>query len=318
MSAPKEDFLDTDPAIRGQEYCCLSFISPEKVLERKDLFFFREFMKFYEAKIRFDTLESFLASNANDHNDKIERSRETLVNTFTGLDLSGLSPEAKSSILELQETLDKHLSNTRVNVQDTFDAFREHVTNNREAIASKENIQDAYDSFVFNKGDELEDRFHSENDFRTSVRGLKVRGVYSTHKEACARAKKLQSNDPAHNVYVAQVGYWLPWDPDPSRVAEQEYAEKELNELMKKYHENNEKRKEIFEEEKNAKIQAAKAESEARKAEDVQNVRVPSTTAEENVQGISEARAIMEEMDASRIPVNPQSEYSDKVTRADE
>lgn len=315
-----EDFLDTDPAIRGQEYCCLSFISPEKVLEKKDLFFFREFMKFYEAKVRFDTLESFLAQNANLHNDKIEKSRNDLTKVFSDFDVSGLSPEMKSRLHDHQESLDNTLANSKVDLQDTFDSFREYVSQNREVMASKDNIQKAYDDFMFNKEEELDDRFHQENDFRTTVRGLKVRGVYSTHKEACARAKKLQKNDPVHNVFVGQVGYWLPWDPDPSRVGDQEYAEKELNELMKKYKENDTKRKEIFESEKNERVRAARDEGATQNGSsdtDATNVRITNsqvhvgeaesapTNSEEQVQGITEAREIMAEMEANRIPVNP-------------
>lgn len=313
-----EDYLDTDPAIRGQEYCCLSFISPEKVLKKKELFMFREFMKFYEAKVRFDTLESFLAQNTNKHNDVIEKSRQELTGLFSNMDLSGLSPEMKNRVHEYQESLDNTLGGTKVNLQDTFDSFREYVSQNRELMANKENIQKAYDDFMFNKEEELDDRFHQENDFRTTVRGMKVRGVYSTHKEACARAKKLQKNDPIHNVFVGQVGYWLPWDPDPSRVGDQEYAEKELNELMKKYKDNDVKRKEIFENDKNERVRAAREEgaSQNESSEGATNLRITDSqlrvgeaenapASNEQVQGITEAREIMAEMEANRIPVNP-------------
>lgn len=316
-----EDYLDTDPAIRGQEYCCLSFISPEKVLQKKDLFFFQEFMKFYEAKIRFDTLESFLAQNTNDHNDQVEKSRHELTRIFRSIDLSGLSPETKSRLYNYQESLDNTLLHTKVNLQDTFDSFREYVSQNREVIANKENIQKSYDDFIFNKEEELDDRFHQENDFHTSMRGLKVRGVYSTHKEACSRAKKLQKNDPVHNVFVGQVGYWLPWDPDPSRVSNQEYAEKELNEIMKKYKENDAKRKEIFENEKNEKVRVARGEGadQNESAENATNLRITDSqdhvgeaenapASDDQVQGITEAREIMADMEANRIPVNPSKE----------
>ena len=30
-------------------------------------------------------------------------------------------------------------------------------------------------------------------------------------KEADFRAKKLQNKDQYHNVFVGEVGYWLPW-----------------------------------------------------------------------------------------------------------
>ena len=39
-----EDFLDEDTEIPGQRYVLLSFLSPEKVLEKKDLFFFKRFL----------------------------------------------------------------------------------------------------------------------------------------------------------------------------------------------------------------------------------------------------------------------------------
>jgi hypothetical protein len=70
------------------------------------------------------------------------------------------------------------------------------------------------------------------------VRGLKIRGVYASQGEAVARSKQLQRNDTIHNVFVGEVGKWLPWDPNPNAVAEQEYAEDQLNTLMKKYKEN--------------------------------------------------------------------------------
>ena len=66
------------------------------------------------------------------------------------------------------------------------------------------------------------------------------------------RAKKLQKSDPDHNIYVGQVGKWLPWDPKPSDVGEQEYAEEQLNTLMKKYKENEEQREQFTREQREA------------------------------------------------------------------
>jgi hypothetical protein len=80
----------------------------------------------------------------------------------------------------------------------------------------------------------LEEEFFAKNSFRTTIRGLKVRGVYDTYPEAVNRAKTLQKLDPSFNVYVGQVGFWVPWDPEPTEVADQEYADDQLNQLMKK------------------------------------------------------------------------------------
>ena len=39
-----EDFLDEDTEVPGQKYVLLSFLSPEKVLDKKDQFFFKRFL----------------------------------------------------------------------------------------------------------------------------------------------------------------------------------------------------------------------------------------------------------------------------------
>lgn len=40
----EKDFLKEDPAIRGQKYVCLSFLSPEDILPDKDVFMFEKFL----------------------------------------------------------------------------------------------------------------------------------------------------------------------------------------------------------------------------------------------------------------------------------
>ncbi len=75
------------------------------------------------------------------------------------------------------------------------------------------------------------------------IRGLKVRGCYSTYDEAKARADQLQKLDKDFHVFVGEVGKWLPWDPDPESVTDQVYNEQKLNDLMKAYKDNREKAK---------------------------------------------------------------------------
>jgi hypothetical protein len=119
-------------------------------------------------------------------------------------------------------------------------------------------IQDAYDTYLYKNKKRLEEAFFAKNAFRTTIRGLKVRGVYDTYAEGMARAKTLQKLDPDFNVYVGQVGFWLPWDPEPSEVPDQEYADDQLNQLMKKYKENESQRDEFYESMKRDRIGAAK------------------------------------------------------------
>ena len=81
------------------------------------------------------------------------------------------------------------------------------------------------------------------------MRGIKVRGSYETLPEAQNRAKQVQKFDKKFNVYVAQVGCWCPWDPNPDAL-ESEFADTKLNTLMKKYNENQAAKDTLYEQRK--------------------------------------------------------------------
>jgi hypothetical protein len=83
-----------------------------------------------------------------------------------------------------------------------------------------------------------------------SVRGVKVRGVYPSYELATNRAKELQEIDPDFDVFVGEVGKWLPWDPDPNSVEDQQYREEKLQEIANGYSQNLRKAKKLQEERK--------------------------------------------------------------------
>ncbi len=95
-----------------------------------------------------------------------------------------------------------------------------------------------------------------------SVRGLKVRGVYATRKEADDRAKELQQEDPNFDIFVGSVGKWLPWNPDVNDVDDHVYREKELNELAKGYKENVARVAEVEKQRKNELLERAAKEEQ--------------------------------------------------------
>ena len=88
-------------------------------------------------------------------------------------------------------------------------------------------------------------------DPKETMSTLKVRGSYDTFEEASKRGEFLRNIDPHINVYVGEVGKWLPFDDDPEKAKQQEYQNKQLNNLMKGYMENQEKAKEFHEQRKN-------------------------------------------------------------------
>ena len=42
------DLLEEDKPIAGQKFACISFVSPEKILKKKELYFFEEFLKHWD------------------------------------------------------------------------------------------------------------------------------------------------------------------------------------------------------------------------------------------------------------------------------
>ena len=134
-------------------------------------------------------------------------------------------------------------------VETVLNDYQEFVKKNQQSITQTK-IKEAWDDFMFKEQTKLEDEFYQKNDFQTSMRGLKVRGVWASAKEAELRAKKLQQKDKYFNIFIGEIGKWLPWDPSPHQVGEQEYAESELNNLMKSYKENEDARDKFFEEQK--------------------------------------------------------------------
>ena len=238
MSTPEhEDFLEEDVEIPGQKFCLLSFLSPEKVLANKDVYMFGQFVKSYEFQSRTKNLETYLMKTANDVNEKLEAE----ANVLDAKDLSGAANTCRNSKLRVDKLMDD---------------FHQFVKKNeRELKESK--LKEAYDDYLFTNKAKLEDEFYAKNEFRTTMRGLKVRGVYASQAEAVARSKKLQRQDTLHNIFVGEVGKWLPWDPEPAEVSEQEYAEEQLNTLMKKYKENEEAR-ELFQREQRGRVNSKK------------------------------------------------------------
>ena len=54
------DLLDEDKPISGQKFACISFVSPENILEDKNRFFFQEFLKYFDFSKSIEKYHQFL------------------------------------------------------------------------------------------------------------------------------------------------------------------------------------------------------------------------------------------------------------------
>jgi hypothetical protein len=210
----KEDFLDVDKPIPGQNFVCLSFVSPDKILGKKDDYYYHEFNK-----KRFQTFQK-------EFNEKFDKVMNDCLDGK--VDLGKLN--------ELQQVFNK---SSEEHIKQSFDKFTDDLKD-----------------FKYANEETIEEMFHKANDFQTSVRGVKVRGVYNTMREAEIRCKVLQRMDPTFHIFLGQVGYWLPWDPTADKVENQEYLNDQLNDIVKKYKVNEAKRDDFYEQQKQEKKKA--------------------------------------------------------------
>lgn len=171
--------------------------------------------------------------------------------------LSFLSPEEvivqrdRFFFQRFMSAVAEDINNLLQGVEETFpDATtRESVRiiRQRHAYLSTPSImEDEFRFFSEKKADELDKDFNESVAFRTSIRGIKVRGVYDSMPEAMRRVEAIKRFDDKHNVYVAQVGCWCPWSPNPDDITDVEYAETQLNTLMKGYRDNLATREEFY------------------------------------------------------------------------
>lgn len=180
--------------------------------------------------------------------------------------LSFLSPEDVMKNKEVY-VFSEFLKHFKQDVGILFEKLEEKLCDNEDAVNMLSAVKDRYD-YIFAKdshaslqeqfemfqrvnNQQLTDQFSKMNDFRTNVRGIKVRGAYDTQLEAIQRTKYLKKVDPkSPDIYVAQMGCWCPWSPYPEDMKDCEYAETELNTMMKKYEENNDKKDQHYHERK--------------------------------------------------------------------
>jgi len=195
------DLCDEDPPIAGQKFACMSFISPENILKKRELFLFEKFVKNWDITKSLSKYSDFMNFLSYKYN---------------------------------------------LNVENVLADLNEFVKEEEDKIKSTVEIENDWKNFLDKNEDTLTEIFQKEHEFQTSTRGLKVRGVFPTQEEAEMRCKKLREQDPNFDIYVAQVGVWLPFEPNAYKTGRVEFLEEELNQLHKEKIKNEQKAKEEF------------------------------------------------------------------------
>jgi hypothetical protein len=195
------DLCDEDPPIAGQKFACMSFVSPEKILKKRENYIFEQFLKQWEFSKCMEKSMDFMNFLAYKYHLKID---------------------------------------------DVMADFTEFVK--EEDVKMKASgVDDDFKTYMEKNEDKLNEQFQRAHAFQTSVRGMKLRGVFPTQEEAEMKCKKLREVDPNHDIFVGPVGMWIPWDPDAYKTGRIEFMEEELNQLHHEKLKNETKAKEEFE-----------------------------------------------------------------------
>jgi hypothetical protein len=133
----------------------------------------------------------------------------------------------------------------KLNVENVIADFNE-FTKEEETKLKSYRIDDDYAMFIDKNEERLDENFNKNHEFQTSVRGLKVRGVFQTQEEAEMKCKSLRENDPNHDIFVGPVGLWIPFHPDAYKTGKIEFMEEELNQLHHEKVKNETKAKQEF------------------------------------------------------------------------
>ena len=193
------DLLDEDRPIAEQKYVCLSFISPEYIIKKKETYFFEKFVEQYN----FNKTAELLTQYSN------------YLSYKYGIDSEEIMKEMK-----------------------------EFASNETEKM--HESVENDYKNFMDQNEKELELNFSKQQQFQTSTRGVKVRGVFPSQEEAEMRCRMLREVDPNHDIYVGPVGIWVPFHPEAYKTGRVEHLEKELNDLMHEKQKNEKVAKQAF------------------------------------------------------------------------
>ena len=86
--------------------------------------------------------------------------------------------------------------------------------------------------------------------------GIKIRGAFATRDEAANHAKRLQREDPTFDIYVVDMYKWLLIPPDPTKIEDVHYSNEKLEEIMTGYKENQAQAARMFQERKEAMMNA--------------------------------------------------------------
>ena len=273
VSVAERDYLEQDPPLRGQQYVCLSFISPEDEIQNKEVFTFNEFLKNFSSDV--DALFKNMQAKF------MPSSQPQSVDAGPSSSSSSSPPPSASYVHEQFVEASKMIEAVKSRYDYIFDV---------------NSLEQQYKHFKQINNERIDLEYSEKNDFRTNIRGVKIRGVFESILEAKNRSAFLKKVDPkTPDIYVADMGCWIPWSPYPDDIQDQEYSETDLNTLMKRYRENAEQKDEHFAQRKASLTEKMNREQEEKNEKKKKMIEKIDEDENEKEEGKADVKDIVEE-----------------------
>lgn len=230
------DVLEEDKSIAGQKFACVSFISPEKILEDKHIFFFDEFLKQWELSKsleKFTQFVNFLSFKYNFIFDEAVKELEDFIKTEKEQLLkSSMHDEYKTYIDNHEENLQKRFDETHefqtstrgIKIRGCFPSQGEaeirakllrELDPNHDVFVGPVGLWMPFDPEAYKTGrvEYLEEQLnqlmheknknekHSKNNFDLRVKEAKIKAIEENKEKATASGNKLsQTVDSEGNL----------------------------------------------------------------------------------------------------------------------
>ena len=266
------DYLVDDISINNQLWACISFITPELVKGCENRYI--NIRGVYGVKER--------AEDRCKELHKIDSTYGVYIvevgKWISWLDDQKSNVDANDELNKLMKVYKKERSNANANYENRKTRMKESKKEDEikdllePVVEEKDEVKLENENVVEHNGNEIkylkeDDPIHNQKYYCISfltpeqlenptkvfkVRGFKVRGMFEKEEDAKARCKKLYETDQNNNIFIADVGHWVSWSNNTENVTDIEYANKDLNNLIKATGENQEKASALLaEQEKN-------------------------------------------------------------------
>lgn len=114
------------------------------------------------------------------------------------------------------------------------------IRRNHDFLTEPKACHEFYEAFVGENWDALHEAFQKKFYQQTkAIRSIKIRGVVDTIDEGKKRVEKLKKTDKDFNIYMIDVGRWVPFSPPSNAIPVPEDEQSELTKLIEGVKNNN-------------------------------------------------------------------------------